>query len=102
MLSLGKRGDLRALPQIHDRLVSDPDNYVQHSAVLALEKMANRSSFDFLLRALDNRAILDDVAELFVRHRDIFRDQLEDAWRKADSRHERVIAAILQAMKGAS
>lgn len=102
VLSLGKRGDARALPQIHDRLVSDPDNYVQHSAVLALEKMANRSSFEFLLRALDNRAILDDVAELFVRHRDIFRDQLEDAWRKADSRHERVIAAILQAMKGAS
>jgi HEAT repeat protein len=102
LMALGKRGDVRALTRLHESLVSDPDNYVQHSAVIALEKLADRSSFEYLLKALDNRAILDDVADLMVRHRDIFRDPLEEAWRKADSRHERVIAAILQAMKGAA
>jgi HEAT repeat protein len=99
--ALGLRGDRRALDSIHHCLVADSDAYVQQSAVLALEKMADRSSFPYLLKGLDNRLVLDEISELFVRHKDLFRDQLEEAWRRADSRHERVIAAILQAMKGA-
>ena len=77
----------------------DPDTYVQQSAVLALDKLPDRSSFPHLFRALENSAILDEVSDLFVRHKQLYRDLLEEAWRTADSRREVVIAAILQAMK---
>lgn len=96
--ALGVRGDRAALPALH-RALEDPDTYVQQSAILALDKVADRSSFPFLFRALENSAILDDVSEVFVRHRDLYRDLLEETWRMADSRREVVIAAILQAMK---
>jgi HEAT repeat protein len=96
--ALGLRGDRAALPLLH-RALEDPDTYVQQSAVLALDKVADRSSFPYLFKALENAAVLDDVSETFVRHRDLYRDLLEEAWRTADSRREVVIAAILQAMK---
>ncbi len=96
--ALGARGDREALPMIH-RAIDDPDTYVQQSAVLALDKLADRSSFPVLFKALENSAILDDVSEVLVKHRDLYRDLLEEAWRTADSRREVVIAAILQAMK---
>lgn len=96
--ALGARGDRAALPMLH-RAIEDPDTYVQQSAVHALDKVADRSSFPVLFRALENAAILDDVSEVFVRHRDLYRDLLEETWRTADSRREVVIAAILQAMK---
>jgi HEAT repeat protein len=99
--ALGARGDREALPMIH-RAIEDPDTYVQQSAVLALDKLADRSSFPVLFKALENSAILDDVSEVLVRHRDLYRDLLEEAWRTADSRREVVIAAILQAMKRSS
>jgi HEAT repeat protein len=99
--ALGARGDRAALPALH-RALEDPDTYVQQSAIHALDKVADRSSFPYLFRALENTAILDDVSEVFVRHRDLFRDLLEDAWRTADSRREVVIAAILSAMKRSS
>ena len=67
--------------------------------MLALDRVPDRSSFPFLFKALENAAILDEVSEVFVRHKDLFRDLLEEAWRTADSRREVVIAAILQAMK---
>ncbi|HEX9983185.1 MAG TPA: HEAT repeat domain-containing protein [Thermoanaerobaculia bacterium] len=97
--ALGVRGDRYALPVLH-RALEDPDTYVQQSAVLALDKVADRSSFPYLFRALENTAILDDVSEIFVRHKELYRDLIEEAWRTADSRREVVIAAILQAMKG--
>ena len=96
--ALGARGDREALPMIH-RAMEDPDTYVQQSAVLALDKLADRSSFPVLFKALENAAILDDVSDVLVKHRDLYRDLLEEAWRTADSRREVVIAAILQAMK---
>jgi HEAT repeat protein len=96
--ALGARGDRAALPVLH-RALDDGDTYVQQSAVHALEKVADRSSFPHLLKALENSAILDDVSEIFVRHKDLYRDLLEEAWRKADSRREVIIAAILAAMK---
>jgi HEAT repeat protein len=96
--ALGARGDRGALPALH-RALEDPDTYVQQSAILALDKVADRSSFPHLFRALENTAILDDVSDVFVRHRDLYRDLLEEAWRTADSRREVVIAAILSAMK---
>jgi HEAT repeat protein len=96
--ALGARGDRAALPALH-RALEDPDTYVQQSAILALDKVADRSSFPHLFKALENAAILDDVSEVFVRHRDLYRDLLEEAWRTADSRREVVIAAILSAMK---
>ncbi|HEX6158955.1 MAG TPA: HEAT repeat domain-containing protein [Thermoanaerobaculia bacterium] len=96
--ALGVRGDRYALPPLH-RALDDRDTYVQQSAVLALDKVADRSSFPHLFKALENPAILDEVSEVFVRHKDLFRDPLEEAWRTADSRREVVIAAILQAMK---
>ena len=99
--ALGVRGDRDALPMLH-RAVEDPDTYVQQSAVLALDKVADRSSFPVLFKALENSAILDDVSETFVRHKELYRDLLEEAWRTADSRREVVIAAILQAMKRTS
>ena len=99
--ALGVRGDRAALPLLH-RAIEDPDTYVQQSAVLALDKVADRSSFPVLFKALENTAILDDVSELFVRRKDLYRDLLEEAWRTADSRREVVIAAILQAMKRSS
>lgn len=96
--ALGARADRAALPALH-RALEDPDTYVQQSAILALDKVADRSSFPHLFKALENAAILDDVSEVFVRHRDLYRDLLEEAWRTADSRREVVIAAILSAMK---
>jgi HEAT repeat protein len=99
--SLGARGDRAALPALH-RALEDPDTYVQQSAIHALDKVADRSSFPYLFKALENTAILDDVSEVMVRHRDLYRDELEEAWRTADSRKEVVIAAMLQAMKRSS
>jgi HEAT repeat protein len=96
--ALGARGDRAALPSLH-RTLDDVDTYVQQSAVLALDKVADRSSFPFLFKALENTAILDDVSEAFVKHKELYRDLLEDAWRTADSRREVVIAAILAAMR---
>ncbi|HYI11755.1 MAG TPA: HEAT repeat domain-containing protein [Thermoanaerobaculia bacterium] len=96
--SLGARGDRAALPSLH-RALDDPDTYVQQSAIHALDHVADRTSFPFLFKALENTAILDDVSEVFVRHRELYRDLLEEVWRTADSRKEVVIAAILQAMK---
>jgi HEAT repeat protein len=96
--ALGVRGEWSALPVLR-RAVDDPDNYVQQSAVHALDRIPDRSSFPVLFKALENAAILDDVTDVFVKHKDVFRDLLEEAWRTADSRREVVIAAILQSMK---
>jgi HEAT repeat protein len=96
--ALGNRGDRYALQALHHAL-EDPDTYVQQSAVLALDKIPDRESFPQLFKALENTAILDDVSEVFVKHKQLYRDLLEEAWRTADSRREVVIAAILQAMR---
>jgi len=96
--ALGNRGDRYALQSLHHAL-EDPDTYVQQSAVLALDKIPDRESFPQLFKALENTAILDDVSEVFVKHKQLYRDLLEEAWRTADSRREVVIAAILQAMR---
>jgi HEAT repeat protein len=96
--ALGVREDRAALPLLH-RALEDADTYVQQSAVLALDHVADRSSFSHLFKALENPAVLDDVSDVFVRHKELYRDLLEEAWRTADSRREVVIAAILQAMK---
>ncbi len=96
--SLGNRGDRDALPALH-RAFDDVDTYVQQSAVLALDHIPDRASFPILFKALENSAILDDVSDVFVKHKQLYRDLLEEAWRTADSRREVVIAAILQAMR---
>lgn len=96
--ALGIREDRAALPLLH-RALEDSDTYVQQSAVLALDHVADRSSFPHLFKSLENAAVLDDVSDVFVRHKELYRDLLEEAWRTADSRREVVIAAILQAMK---
>jgi HEAT repeat protein len=96
--AVGLRGDPKALPALH-RSLDDADTYVQQSAVLALDRLPDRASFPHLFRALENPAILDDVSDVFVRHKQLYRDLLEEAWRTADSRREVVIAAILQAMR---
>ncbi|HEX8155308.1 MAG TPA: HEAT repeat domain-containing protein, partial [Thermoanaerobaculia bacterium] len=99
--ALGNRGDRYALPALH-RAIDDRDTYVQQSAVHALDKVADRSSFPYLFKALENPAILDDVSDVFVKHKELYRDLIEEAWRTADSRREVVIAAILQAMRDQS
>jgi HEAT repeat protein len=96
--AIALRGDRSALPALH-RALEDADTYVQQSAVMALDKIPERASFPHLFRALENAAILDDVSDVFIRHKQLYRDLLEEAWRTADSRREVVIAAILQAMK---
>lgn len=96
--SLGIRGDAKALEALHHAL-EDGDTYVQESAALALDKIPDRSSFEHLFRALENPAILDEVSDVFIHHKDLYRDLLEEAWRTADSRREVIIAAILSAMK---
>lgn len=96
--ALGNRGDRMALPVLH-RAVEDPDTYVQQSAVHALDRMPDASSFPVLFKALENPSILDDVTDVFVKHKDVYRTLLEEAWRTADSRREVVIAAVLQSMK---
>ena len=98
-IALGQRGDLRALALLHQAIATDPDAYVKHSVVVALDKIGDRSSFPYLLKAIENPAILDDVSDTFVRHKETYRQLLEQAWQTADSRHELIIAAILQAMK---
>ena len=96
--AISVRGDTAALPALH-RALEDPDTYVQQSAVLALDHIPDRSSFKPLFSALENTAILDEVSDVFVKHKELFRDLLEEAWRTADSRREVVVAAILAAMK---
>ena len=96
--ALGFRGDRHSLATLH-RAVEDPDTYVQQSAVHALDRVPDASSFPVLFKALENTAVLDDVTDVFVKHKDIYRTLLEEAWRTADSRREVVIAAILQSMK---
>ena len=96
--ALGQRRDRRALPALQ-RALEDSDAYVQECAVLALDKMPDRSSFPALFRSLENEAVLDEVCDVFVRHKNLFRDLLEEAWRTADSRRESIIAGILTAMK---
>lgn len=96
--ALGMRGDRDALSYLH-RALEDPDPYVQQSAVHALERIPDRSSFPHLFKAMECTAVLDDVSDVFVKHKDLYRDLLEEAWRTADSRREVVIAAILQSMK---
>jgi HEAT repeat protein len=97
-MAVGSRGDRVALPALH-QAVEDVDTYVQQSAVTALDRIPDRSSFEPLFKALENPAILDDVSDLFVKHKQLYRDLLEEAWRTADSRREVVIAAILAAMR---
>jgi HEAT repeat protein len=96
--SLGIRGDAKALVALH-RALEDADTYVQESAVLALDRIPDRGSFPHLFKALENAAIIDDVSDVFIHHKDLYRDLLEQAWRTADSRREVIIAAILSAMK---
>jgi HEAT repeat protein len=96
--ALGARGNRDALSYLH-RALEDPDPYVQQSAVFALDKIPDRSSFPHLFKAMENATVLDDVSDVFVKHKDLYRDLLEEAWRTADSRREVVIAAILQSMK---
>ena len=96
--ALGMRGDALVLPALH-RAVEDPDTYVQQSAVHSLDRLPDPISFPVLFKAMENPAILDDVTDVFVNHKSVYRDLLEEAWRTADSRREVVIAAILQSMK---
>lgn len=100
-MALGQRGDMRALEPLHRTLIHDPDAYVQQACVGALEHIPSRESFPVLMQVLDRRPILDEISDLLVRHKEVFRDLLEQAWRTADSRQEIVIAAILRAMKQA-
>ncbi|MFZ2491627.1 MAG: HEAT repeat domain-containing protein [Thermoanaerobaculia bacterium] len=95
--ALGARGEAGAIEWLH-RALEDRDAYVQQSAVHALDRVADRSSFPYRFRALENPSILDDVSDVFVKHKEIYRDLLEETWRTADSRKEVVIAAILAAM----
>ncbi|HEY6842794.1 MAG TPA: hypothetical protein VI391_01395, partial [Thermoanaerobaculia bacterium] len=81
--------------------LDDSDAYVQESAVLALDKLADRSSFPHLVESLENEAILDEIADVLIHHKALYRDLLEQAWRTADSRREAIIAAILSAIKKA-
>jgi len=96
--ALGIRADSKALSSLH-RALEDSDTYVQESAVLALDKIADRSSFPHLLKGLENPAILDNIGDALINHKNLYRDLLEEAWRTADSRREAIIAAILSAMK---
>ncbi len=100
-VALGLRGDARALEALHRTLLEDPDPYVQQAAVSALDRIGSRESFPVLLQVLDRRSILDEVSDLFVRHKEVYRDLLEESWRTAHSRQEIVISAILRAMKEA-
>lgn len=67
----------------------------------ALDRLGDQSSFPYLLEALNNPAVIDEVSDIFVRHKKVYRGLLEQAWRTADSRKESVIAAILEAMRTA-
>ncbi len=100
-LALGSRRDRSAVELLHERLSEDPDSYVQQATIEALGRLADPRSFPHLLAALDNPAIVDEVSELLVHHKAVYREQLENAWRTADSRRESVIAAILEAMRSA-
>lgn len=98
-LALGQRGDERALASMHHAMETDPDTFVRQSVVAGLEKLASRSSFPYLLAAIEDQSVLDEISHLFVKHKETYRDLLEDAWRRAGSRHEVIIAAILQSMR---
>ncbi|HXI14127.1 MAG TPA: HEAT repeat domain-containing protein [Thermoanaerobaculia bacterium] len=95
--SLGRRGDSRALPELHRLLLNDEDVYVQKTVVGALGLMGDRSSFPHLVKALRKREIQDAVTELLLRRKDLYGDLLEKAWKTADRQDEMVLAAILQA-----
>jgi HEAT repeat protein len=99
--AIGHRADRRALAALHETLQRDDDSYVQQSVIEALDRLGDQSSFPYLLEALNNPAVIDEVSDIFVRHKKVYRDRLEQAWRTADSRKESVIAAILETMRTA-
>lgn len=97
--AIGSRGDREALPVLHELIEKDPDSYVQQAAIASIDRLGDPSSFPHLVEALENPAIVDEVSEVLVRHKSVYRGELEKAWRTADSRKESVIAAILEAMR---
>ncbi|MGH9459076.1 MAG: HEAT repeat domain-containing protein [Thermoanaerobaculia bacterium] len=99
--ALGQRGEPRALDHLHAALLAERDPFVEQALVLALDRLGRRESFPILMRVLDRRAILDEISDMLVRHKETYRDLLEEAWRTADSRQEVVMSAILRAMKEA-
>jgi len=88
-----------SLPVIHDILEKDPDSFVKVAALNALETLADASSFPYLLKALETYELVDNVASVFIKKKDIFQPLIEKEWQKAEKKREEMLAIILEEMK---
>lgn len=88
-----------ALPVIHEILEKDPDPFVKVAALNALEILAEETSFPYLLRALDNPELVDNVAQVLISKKQIFQPLMEKEWQTAEKKREEILAIILEEMK---
>ncbi len=97
--AMGRRPHPAMLVRLHHLLLNDPDEYVRLTVVGVLEAIADASSFEPLVRALDYPELIDKIAALFIARKDIYRPKLEAAWGSASRRREEIFSAILEEMK---
>lgn len=97
--ALGRRPHPAMLVRLHHLLLNDPDEYVRLTVVSVLESLADESSFDPLVKALDFPELIDKIAALFIARKAVYRPKLEEAWRSASQRREEIFAAILEEMR---
>lgn len=96
-LGIMKKKD--CLPVIHEIIEKDPDTFVKISALSTLKEIADESSFQYLMKALDNPDLIDKVAEVFIGKKEIFLPLIEKEWQKTDKKREEILAVILEEMK---
>jgi HEAT repeat protein len=97
--AMGRRPHPAMLVRLHHMLLNDPDEYVRLTVVSVLETLADESSFEPLVRALDFPELIDKIAALFIARRDVYRPKLEAAWGTASQRREEIFSAILEEMR---
>ncbi len=89
----------RALPVIHEIIEKDPDPFVKTAALSGLEELADVSSFNYLIKALENPDLIDNVAKVFISKKEIFQSLVEREWQTSEKRKEEFLAVILEEMK---
>ncbi len=89
----------RALPIIHETIEKDPDPFVKTAALSGLEELADVSSFNYLIKALENPDLIDNVAKVFISKKEIFQSLVEKEWQTSEKKKEEILAIILEEMK---
>ena len=97
--AMGRRPHPAMLVRLHHLLLNETDEYVRLTVVSVLETLADESSFEPLVRALDLPELIDKIAALFIARKDVYRPKLEAAWGSASQRREEIFAAVMEEMR---